>query len=62
MRAAPDQVDPDDPGSTSLVSVLAGIIAGRDGARQSAAQAWRQALSDADHLAVLHAMHGGGFV
>jgi hypothetical protein len=52
----PDQVDPDDPGSTSPARVLAEIIAGRDGARQSAAQAWRQALSDADHLAVLHAM------
>ena len=52
----PDQVDRDDPGSTRPVSVLAEIIAGRDGARQSAAQAWRQALSDADHLAVLHAM------
>jgi hypothetical protein len=52
----PDQVDRDDPGSTRPVSVLAEIIVGRDGARQSAAQAWRQALSDADHLAVLHAM------
>jgi hypothetical protein len=51
-----DQVDRDDPGSTSPVSVLAEIIASRDGARQSAAQAWRQALSDADHLAVLHDM------
>jgi conjugative relaxase-like TrwC/TraI family protein len=52
----PDQVVPDDPRSTSPVSVLAEIIAGRDGVRQSAAQAWRQALSDADHLAVLHAI------
>jgi hypothetical protein len=32
------------------------MITGRDGAEQSASQAWRQALADADHLAVLHAM------
>jgi hypothetical protein len=38
------------------VDVLAQIIAGRDGARESASQAWQQALADADHLAVLHAM------
>jgi conjugative relaxase-like TrwC/TraI family protein len=46
----------DAPGTTSPASVLAEIISGRDGARQSAAQAWQQTLSDADHLAVLHAM------
>jgi hypothetical protein len=38
------------------VEVLAQIIAERDGARESAAQAWQQALTDADHLAVLHGM------
>jgi AAA domain-containing protein len=52
----PDSVNRDDPGTTSPANVLAEIIAGRDGARQSAAQPWRQALSDADHLAVLHAV------
>ena len=46
----------DDLGTTSAVDVLTEIIAGRDGARQSASQAWQQALSDADNLAVLHAM------
>jgi hypothetical protein len=46
----------DDPGVTNAVSVLGQIIANRDGAEQSASQAWRQALSDADHLAVLHAI------
>jgi hypothetical protein len=46
----------DDPGTASAVSVLAEIIAGRDGARESASQAWQQALANADHLAVLHAM------
>ena len=48
--------DRDDPGTTSPVSVLAEMITGRDGAAQSASQAWRQALADADHLAVLHAI------
>ena len=48
--------DPDDPGTTSPVSVLAEMIASRDGAAQSASQAWSQALADADHLAVLHAI------
>ena len=46
----------DDPGTTSAVSVLAEMITSRDGAEQSASQAWRQALADADHLAVLHAI------
>ena len=36
--------------------MLAQVIAERDGASESAAQAWQQALADADHLAVLHAM------
>jgi hypothetical protein len=53
---APASRDPDDPQATSAVSVLAEMITGRDGAEQSASQTWRQALSDADHLAVLHAM------
>ena len=48
--------DPDDPGTASAVSVLAEMITGRDGAEQSASQAWRQALADVDHLAVLHAI------
>jgi hypothetical protein len=48
--------DPDDPGTISPVSVLAEIITSRDGAAQSASQAWSQALADADHLAVLHAI------
>jgi len=48
--------DRDDPGTASPVSVLAEMIGGRDGAAQSASQAWRQALADADHLAVLHAI------
>jgi ATP-dependent exoDNAse (exonuclease V) alpha subunit len=40
--------DPDDPGTTSAVSVLAEMIASRDGAAQSASQAWSQALADAE--------------
>jgi hypothetical protein len=36
------------------VSVLVAVLR-RDGAEQSASQAWRQALADADQLAVLHA-------
>jgi conjugative relaxase-like TrwC/TraI family protein len=46
----------EDPEVTTAMNVLAQIIAGRDGAEQSASQAWRQALSDADHLAVLYAI------
>jgi hypothetical protein len=46
----------DDAGTASAVDVLAEMIAGRDGAADSASQTWRQALSGADHLAVLHAM------
>ena len=42
--------------TASALSVLAQIIAGRDGAEQSASQTWSQALSDADHLALLHAI------
>jgi hypothetical protein len=48
--------DPDDPGTATAVSVLAEMISGRDAAAQSASQAWSQALADADHLAVLHAI------
>jgi conjugative relaxase-like TrwC/TraI family protein len=44
------------PATTSPVGVLAEMITGRDGAAESASQAWRQALADADHLAVLHAI------
>ena len=56
QAASPAVADPVDAGTTSAASVLAEIIAGRDGARESASQAWQQALADADHLAVLHAM------
>ncbi|HEX3962886.1 MAG TPA: hypothetical protein VHZ03_40680 [Trebonia sp.] len=38
------------------MSVLAQIIADRDGTEQSASQAWRQALAHADHLAFPHAI------
>jgi conjugative relaxase-like TrwC/TraI family protein len=48
--------DPNDPETISPVRVLAEMIAGRDGAAQSASQTWSQALADADHLAVLHAI------
>ncbi len=51
-----DPGDRDNPATASPVSVLTQIIAGRDGAGTSASQARRQALADADHLAVLHAM------
>ena len=37
------------------LGVLAGVLA-RDGQELSASQTWRQALSDADHLALLHAI------
>jgi len=56
QAGSPAPADPDDPGTTSAATVLAEIIAGRDGARESASQAWQQSLADADHLAVLHAM------
>ena len=52
----PGSVNPDDPGTTSAVSVLARIIGDRDGASESASQARQRALADADHLAVLHEM------
>jgi hypothetical protein len=44
------QADPMD-----AVNVLAEVIS-RDGTELSASQTWQQALSDADHLAVLHAI------
>jgi hypothetical protein len=37
------------------LAVLAEVL-GRDGQQLSASQAWRQALADADHLALLHAI------
>jgi conjugative relaxase-like TrwC/TraI family protein len=37
------------------LGVLAGVL-GRDGQQLSATQAWEQALTDSDHLAVLHAI------
>jgi conjugative relaxase-like TrwC/TraI family protein len=46
----------DEPEAADPVRVLTQIITNRDGAEQSASQASRQALSDADHLAVLHAI------
>jgi conjugative relaxase-like TrwC/TraI family protein len=52
----PGPGDRDVPGTTRAVEVLAQIITVRDGAERSAAQVWRQALADADHLAVLHAV------
>ena len=42
--------DPD-----AALSVLAEVIS-RDNQQQSASQTWQQALSDADHLAILHAI------
>ena len=56
QAGGPAPGDRDDPGMTTAVGVLAEMITSRDGAEQSASQAWRQALADADHLAVLHAM------
>ena len=40
------------------LGVLAGVLA-RDGQQLSASQTWQQALTDADHLAVLHAIWTG---
>jgi hypothetical protein len=37
------------------LAVLAGVL-DRDGQQQSATQIWNQALADADHLAILHAI------
>jgi hypothetical protein len=37
------------------LAVLAGVL-DRDGQQLSASQTWRQALADADHLAILHAI------
>ena len=56
QAGGPAPGDRDDPATTSPVSVIAEMITGRDGAVESASQVWRQALADADHLAVLHAM------
>ena len=48
--AAPPSATPADP-----VTVLAGVL-DRDGEQHSATQTRRQALADADHLAILHAI------
>jgi hypothetical protein len=57
LAAQADCPDPDVLRTTEeAVRVLAEVIAGRDGVRESAAQTWQQALADADHLAVLHAI------
>ena len=42
-------------GTRDARAVLADVLA-RDGQQLSASQAWQQALSDADHLAILHAI------
>jgi hypothetical protein len=42
-------------GAKDPLGVLAEVL-DRDGEQQSASQTWRHALSDADHLAVLHAI------
>jgi hypothetical protein len=42
-------------GAEDPVGVLAEVL-GRDGQQQSASQSWQQALADADHLAILHAI------
>ena len=49
-QSAPAAVTPADP-----VTVLAGVL-DRDGQQRSATQTRRQALADADHLAILHAI------
>jgi hypothetical protein len=56
LTAEPD-VQPAPPtGATGdALAVLAGVLE-RDGQQLSATQAWRQALADADHLAILHAI------
>ena len=56
QAGGPASGDRDAPATTNPVGVLAEMITGRDGAAESASQAWRQALADADHLAVLHAI------
>jgi hypothetical protein len=42
-------------GTRDALGVLADVL-GRDGQQLSATQTWQQALADADHLAVLHAI------
>ena len=42
-------------GSRDALAVLAGVL-DRDGQQLSASQTWQQALTDADHLAILHAI------
>ena len=56
-RAAPDSGPAAPPSATPAdpVTVLAGVL-DRDGQQHSATQTRRQALADADHLAILHAI------
>ena len=42
-------------GARDALAVLADVL-GRDGQQLSASQTWQQALADADHLAILHAI------
>ena len=42
-------------GTRDALAVLAGVL-DRDGQQLSASQTWQQALADADHLAILHAI------
>jgi hypothetical protein len=42
-------------GTEDALGVMAQVL-GKDGQQSSASQAWRDALADADHLAVLHAI------
>jgi hypothetical protein len=42
-------------GSRDALAVLSGVL-GRDGQQLSASRTWQQALGDADHLAILHAI------
>jgi conjugative relaxase-like TrwC/TraI family protein len=48
-----ERTTPPDP--DAALSVLAEVIS-RDNQQQSASQTWQQSLSDADHLAILHAI------
>ena len=52
--AGPDP-DPEPAGTRDALGVLSDVLE-RDGQQLSATQTWQQALADADHLAVLHAI------
>jgi hypothetical protein len=55
-RQAADSSSAAEPaGTRDALGVLAGVLQ-RDGQQLSASQTWRQALADADHLAILHAI------